>query len=111
MPVTQKIHGMTEKYVLREATRSVLTDTVYRRHKHPFTSPPVALAPDQRLHALVQDNLRGPAMKSLPFFDQRKVVALLDSLPAMDDGERTAIDPALMIMLSACVLQERYGLG
>src|SRR5262249_49249092 len=55
MPVTQKIRGMTEKYVLREATRSVLTDTVYRRHKHPFTSPPVALTPDQRLHALVQD--------------------------------------------------------
>jgi asparagine synthase (glutamine-hydrolysing) len=111
MPVAQKIRGMTEKYVLREATRSVLTDTVYRRHKHPFTSPPVALTPDQRLHALVQDNLRGAAMKSLPFFDQRKVVALLDSLPAMDDGDRTAIDPALMIMLSACVLQERYGLG
>jgi asparagine synthase (glutamine-hydrolysing) len=111
LPVAQKIRGMTEKYVLREATRSVLTDTVYRRHKHPFTSPPVALTPDQPLHALVQDTLRGPAMKSLPFFDQRKVMALLDSLPTMDDGARTAIDPALMIMLSACVLQERYRLG
>src|SRR5262245_1214724 len=111
LPVAQKIRGMTEKYVLREATRSVLTDTVYRRHKHPLTSPPVALTPDQPLHALVQDTLRGPVMKSLPFFDQRKVMALLDSLPTMDDGARTAIDPALMIMLSACVLQERYRLG
>ena len=111
LPVTQKIRGTTEKYVLREATRSVLTDTVYRRHKHPFTSPPVALTPDERLHGMVQDTLRGAAMAALPFFDQRKVVALLDSLPAMDDGARTAIDPALMIMLSACVLQERFGLG
>ena len=111
LPVTQKIRGMMEKYVLREATRSVLTDTVYRRHKHPFTSPPVALTPDQRLHALVQDMLRGPTMKSLPFFDQRKVVTLLDSLPQMDDAARTAIDPALMVMLSACVLHERYRLG
>ena len=111
LPVTQKIRGMTEKYVLREATRSVLTDTVYRRHKHPFTSPPVALTPDQRLHALVQDTLRGAAMRSLPFFDQHKVVSLLDSLPAMDDAARTAIDPALMVMLSACVLHERFALG
>jgi len=111
LPVTQKIRGMMEKYVLREATRSVLTDTVYRRHKHPFTSPPVALTPDQRLHALVQDMLRGPTMKSLPFFDQRKVVTLLDSLPQMDDAARTAIDPALMVMLSACVLHERYRLA
>ena len=88
----------------------MLTDTVYRRHKHPFTSPPVALTPDERLHALLQDTLRGAAMASIPFFDQRKVVALLDSLPAMDDGARTAIDPTLMIMLSACVLHERFGL-
>src|SRR5262249_60839244 len=29
LPAAQKIRGMTEKYVLREATRSVLTDTVY----------------------------------------------------------------------------------
>lgn len=36
MPVALKIRGMTEKYVLREATRDVITDTVYRRQKHPF---------------------------------------------------------------------------
>jgi asparagine synthase (glutamine-hydrolysing) len=59
LPVAQKIRGTTEKYVLREAARSVLTDTVYRRHKHPFTSPPVALTPNERLHTLVQDTLRG----------------------------------------------------
>ena len=53
LPVAQKIRGMTEKYVLREAAHPVLTDTVYRHHKHPFTSPPVALTPDERLHTLV----------------------------------------------------------
>ena len=89
----------------------MITDTVYRRHKHPFTSPPVALAPEQRMHSLLQDTLRGAAMKAMPFFDQRKVVALLDSLPGLDDVARTAIDPALMIMLSSCVLQERFGLS
>jgi asparagine synthase (glutamine-hydrolysing) len=111
LPVAQKIRGTTEKYVLREAARPVLTDTVYRRHKHPFTSPPVALSPNERMHTLVQDTLRGPLLQALPFFEQHKVVALLDSLPSMDDGARTAIDPALMIMLSACVLQQRFGLG
>src|SRR5262249_40731189 len=39
-PVNQKIRGMTEKYILREAVRDVITDTVYRRQKHPFLSPP-----------------------------------------------------------------------
>ena len=111
LPVRQKIRGVTEKYVLREATRPVLTERVYARHKHPFTSPPVALAPDERLHELLQASLRGPAMEAMPFYDRAKVVALLDSLPGMDDAARTAVDPALMMLLSACVLQERFALG
>ena len=111
LPVAQKIRGTTEKYVLREAARPVLTDTVYSRHKHPFTSPPAASTPDERLHALLQDTLRGPVLRALPFFDQRKVAALLDRLPAMDDGARTAIDATLMVILSACVLQERFALA
>ena len=41
----QKIRGMTEKYVLREAARPVLTETVYGRQKHPFLTPPAALNP------------------------------------------------------------------
>jgi asparagine synthase (glutamine-hydrolysing) len=111
LPVRQKIRGLTEKYVLREATRSVLTETVYARHKHPFTSPPVALAPDERLHDMLQSTLRGPTLASLPFYDRSKVVALLDSLPRMDVAGRTAVDPALMMLLSACVLQERFALS
>jgi asparagine synthase (glutamine-hydrolysing) len=111
LPVAMKIRGGVEKYVLREAARPVLTAMVYGRHKHPFVSPPASLSPSGRLHGLLQDTLRGPALASLPFFDRAKVVALLDTLPSMDDAARTAYDPVLMVVLSACVLQERYGLG
>jgi asparagine synthase (glutamine-hydrolysing) len=110
-PVNQKINGMTEKYVLREAVRDVVTDTVYRRQKHPFLSPPATLDPNGKLNALVQDTLRGTTMASLPFFDQKNVVDLLDRLDTMDEGSRVANDQILMILVSACVLQERFGLG
>jgi asparagine synthase (glutamine-hydrolysing) len=110
LPISQKIRGMTEKHVLREAARSVLTSTVYSRHKHPFLTPPAALSPGERLYELVQESLRGSAMASLPFFDQSRVVMLLDSLPTMSDLDRSALDPALMILLSACALQEKYRL-
>jgi asparagine synthase (glutamine-hydrolysing) len=110
-PVNQKIRGMTEKYVLREAARDVITDTVYRRQKHPFLSPPATLNPDQTFHTYVQDMLRGPVMRALPFFDQEEVIALLDRLPGMDTGERTANDQVLMLLVSLCVLQERFGLS
>jgi asparagine synthase (glutamine-hydrolysing) len=109
-PVHQKIHGMTEKYVLREAVRDVITETIYKRQKHPFLSPPATLNPKEGFSALVNDTLRGPVLASIPFFDQKKVVALLDSLHSMDEGARVANDPVLMILTSACVLQERFGL-
>ncbi len=110
-PVNQKIHGMTEKYVLREAVRDVITDTVYRRQKHPFLSPPATLNPKEKLSTMMNDTLRGPVLASIPFFDQKKVITLLDSLHSMDDAAHVAIDPTLMILMSACVLQEGFQLS
>jgi asparagine synthase (glutamine-hydrolysing) len=109
MPVAMKINGMTEKFVLREAARPVLTDSVYRRQKHPFLSPPSTLQTDGRLHALVQDTLRGTALRRTGLYDQAKVVSLLDAVPSMDAAARTSVDPALMWMTSMCLLHERLG--
>jgi asparagine synthase (glutamine-hydrolysing) len=109
-PVNMKIRGMTEKFVLREAVRDVISETVYKRQKHPFLSPPATLNPDQRFSTYVQDTLRGPLLESSPFFDHKKVIALLDELPTMEVGSRVANDQILMQLLSFCVLQEKFGL-
>jgi asparagine synthase (glutamine-hydrolysing) len=74
-------------------------------------APPAALAGEGRLFELTQDTLRGATLAALPFFDRAKVVALLDALPTLDEASRTAYDPALMILLSACALQMGYGLS
>jgi asparagine synthase (glutamine-hydrolysing) len=97
--------------VLREAVRDVITDTIYRRQKHPFLSPPATLHPKAKLSTRMQDTLRGPVMASIPFFDQKKVRCLLDRLPDMDEGSQVAIDPVLMTLMSACVLQEGFHLS
>jgi len=111
LPVSQKIHGMTEKYVLREAVRDVITDTVYRRQKHPFLSPPATLNPREKLSQMMNDTLRGSVLASIPFFDQKKVVALLDSLQTMDETAHVAIDPTLMMLMSICVLHQGFHLA
>ncbi len=81
------------------------------RQKHPFLSPPVTTLPTERFHQMLQDTLRGAVLDSVPFYDQKKVVALLDELPALSDAERVGWDPVLMSILSACVLQERFKLA
>jgi asparagine synthase (glutamine-hydrolysing) len=88
----------------------VLTDTVYRRQKHPFMSPPAAQNPNDRLNAMVSDTLRGSGLDAVPFFDRKRVNALLDRIPSMDAGEQTAVDQVLMLMLSGSILGQRFHL-
>jgi asparagine synthase (glutamine-hydrolysing) len=111
LPISQKIHDMTEKFVLREAVRPVITDTVYRRQKHPFLAPPATLNPRGRLNELLQDSIRGSRLAAVPFYDQKKVVALLDQVPHMDPVSQSALDNVFTGILSACLLQERFALG
>jgi asparagine synthase (glutamine-hydrolysing) len=110
LPPSLLIRGTKEKYILREATRAYLTGTVYARRKHPFFAPPLPSDDKNRLQILVQDTLRGAALASLPFFDQSAVIALLDKMPGMDSSVRTALDPAIMMLVCTCILQSHYRL-
>lgn len=110
-PVNLKIRGATQKYVLREAVRNAVTDSVYRRPKHPFLSPPLMLNPEGRFKVLLQDTLRGSVLGSIPFFNQKKVVSVLDGLQSADESSRVANDQVLMMVLSACVLHDRFRLS
>jgi asparagine synthase (glutamine-hydrolysing) len=111
LPVSLKIRGMTEKYVLREAARPVLTSTVYQRQKHPFLAPPSAAAPGSPLYELLQATLRGRALDRVPFFDRGRVLAVLDGWADCAPAARPAVDATLMQVLTACVLAERFGLS
>jgi asparagine synthase (glutamine-hydrolysing) len=111
VPVSLKIRGLTEKYLLREAAKPFITDTVYRRQKHPFLSPPSTTTPTERFHEMLQDTLRGPVLASLAFFNQKKVVAVLDALSNMPESDCMLWDGPLTSILSACVLHERFDLA
>jgi asparagine synthase (glutamine-hydrolysing) len=113
VPVSLKIRGMTEKYILREAVKDVITDTVYKRQKHPFLSPPATLNPDQPLNVLMQDTLRGSKADAVPFLDRQKIVLLLDELarPDADAGRRVVMDQVLTLALSYVFMHEGLGLS
>jgi len=111
MPVSMKISGMTEKWVLREAARPVITDTVYRRQKHPFMSPPSTVQQDGKLYAMLQDTLRSSVLDGPGIYDRAKVVRMLDAIPGMDVLARNRADSVLMWMGSICLLHERLAMG
>jgi asparagine synthase (glutamine-hydrolysing) len=111
MPVSMKISGMTEKWVLREAARPVITDTVYRRQKHPFMSPPSTVQQDGKLYAMLQDTLRSSVLDGPGIYDRAKVVRMLDAIPGMDVLARNRADSVLMWMGSICLLHERLAMA
>jgi asparagine synthase (glutamine-hydrolysing) len=106
-----KIRGQTEKYVLREATRDVLTDTVYQRQKHPFLSPPESAGRPSRMSQLIRDTLTGSAVDSVPFLDGKAVREFVGGLDRRSPEERAVVDTDLMLMLSTVLLHERFGVA
>jgi asparagine synthase (glutamine-hydrolysing) len=111
LPISIKIKDVVEKYILREAVKPLISETIYKRRKHPFVAPPVSAFSSAASENLLNDMLRSQTFASVPFFDQKKVVALLDQLPGMDAGARAAFDPVLMTALSAAALQHRFFLS
>jgi asparagine synthase (glutamine-hydrolysing) len=108
IPVELLIRNMKEKFVLRQAGRPYITDTVYDRRKHSFSAPPISDSGNRKMHDLVQDVLRGPDLVALPFFDRDAVVALLDRIPTLSYANRVGLDSAIMLIFCACILQRRY---
>ena len=109
MPVSMKIRGMTEKYVLREAAKDVLIDKVYGRQKHPFMSPPATFDTNGRLYTFMQDTLRSKLLDGPGIYDRAKMVRILDAVPAMDHAGRGRADALLTWVTSICLLGDRLG--
>jgi len=97
--------------VLKESLRDLITETAYQRPKHPFLAPPAALNQQGKLWVLIQDTLRGSSLDSIPFFEKKEVLNLLDGMTLVDECSGVADDQMLMMVLSACVLQRGFGLS
>jgi asparagine synthase (glutamine-hydrolysing) len=107
LPTGVKIRDGIEKWLLRESLKDILPHDVRTRRKHPFTAPP----PARFAREFFRDRLSSAAVTDSPFFDPAAVCRALDLLDAETDTARTAADPALMLVLTSVLLQERLGLS
>src|SRR5690606_32858355 len=108
VPVSLLRRDGREKWVLREALRPFVSTDVYDRKKQPFFAPPSMLQDRSAMFVLAQDLLRSDTMKSLPFLNCRAVIKLLDQFPSFTAPQQAQLDPLILMMMSFCVLQDRY---
>jgi len=110
LPIGLKIRGGVEKHVLREVARGVVPESTRRKPKHPFLAPPLALHATPRARSLVRDVLGSDAIRDVPFVDRHRVSAFLDDLDGASAAERSAAEPILFTLLTACLLARRFSL-
>lgn len=111
LPVNMKVRGATEKYALREAMRPYVPQAVLDRKKQYFRAPPASESPQSKLYEMINDVLSGPALNNVPFFDPRKVRALLATLPSLSTAQRASADNLLMEIAGLCLMQKRFALN
>lgn len=114
LPIRYKIRGQTEKYILREATRDVITDELYHRQKHPFMAPPLAKAGKgvtaDPLRVVCEDIIRSRQFTDQPFFDVAKTRTWLDTLADADDAAVAQSSPDVLRIASFSLMQQRFAI-
>ncbi|MFT6033258.1 MAG: asparagine synthase (glutamine-hydrolyzing) [Arenicella sp.] len=115
LPLAYKIRETTEKYVLREATKDVITAELYQRQKHPFIAPPMRKSKHNKVNdPLLQhcdDIIRSSVFADQPFFDPIKARAFLDSLSKMDNAMVDQSSPLIQRMATMSLMQQRFGIS
>ena len=115
LPVPYKIRETTEKYILREATRDVITPELYARQKHPFLAPPLkgacggVRADPLRQHC--EDVIRSAHFADQPFFDPAKARGYLDAVAGGDATMQSEASAIILRMASLSLMQQRFGIG
>jgi len=109
LPSSLKIRNMNEKYILREAVRPVITNTVYTRKKHPFVAPPSTNNTEDPMFTFMHEYI-GDHLDKMPFFDKNKIGNLLNNIKKSPLHERGETDALIMTIGSLVALQEQFGL-
>jgi asparagine synthase (glutamine-hydrolysing) len=107
IPPRLKILGLNEKFVLKQAMRDMLPDSVRARTKRPYRAPIQAPFFGETAPEYVREQLSPEAIRATGYFDERTVSRLMKKatdMPAL--GERDNM--ALAGILSTQLLHDRF---
>jgi asparagine synthase (glutamine-hydrolysing) len=112
VPPRLRIKGQTEKYVLREAMKGLLPDTLYRREKFAFMAPPAHTDPVKwaSMRHLAGKYLSDPAIEEAGLLDKDGVAAIFDLHQAEDTSAatQTQLDAVINHMLGVQILHRQF---
>jgi asparagine synthase (glutamine-hydrolysing) len=112
LPPSMRIHGRTEKYVLREAMKGLLPETLYKREKFAFMAPPAHTDPKKwgAMRALADKYLNADAVKEAGLLDHAGVEAIfeLHEAAATTAATQTQLDAVINHMIGVQALYHHF---
>jgi asparagine synthase (glutamine-hydrolysing) len=112
IPPAMRIHGRTEKYVLREAMRGLLPDVLYRREKFAFMAPPAHTDEKKRnaMQDLADRYLSEQSIEDAGILDLAGVRALFDlhSAPDTTPATRVQLDAIINHLIGVQILHRQF---
>jgi asparagine synthase (glutamine-hydrolysing) len=112
LPPAMRIHGRTEKYVLREAMKGLLPETLYKREKFAFMAPPAHTDPKKwrAMQVLASRYLNPNTIAETGLLDADGVTALLKLHEAPDTSAatQTQLDAVINHLIGVQVLHQHF---
>ncbi|WP_444895917.1 asparagine synthase (glutamine-hydrolyzing) [Microbulbifer sp. SSSA005] len=107
LPEKYKIRGLTEKYVLREAMKSVLTDRAYKKQKQPLWTPPLTDKKNKKLHEYMKDIVHSRETLDMPFLDQKKLIRFFEKDEGHSQADQNVVDAIKFLTVSSILIHKR----
>ena len=112
LPPRMRIKGRTEKYVLREAMKGMLPETLYKREKFAFMAPPAHTDPKkwQAMKSLAEKYLNDDAIETAGILDAKGVKSLfkLHESPDTSDSNKVQLDAIVNHLIGIQVLHAHF---
>lgn len=112
LPPAMRIKGRTEKYVLREAMKGLLPETLYKREKFAFMAPPAHTDPGKwaAMRRLADEYLSDSATEQAGLLDTGGVHAIFEMHEAPDTTPATQVqlDAIINHMLGVQILHRQF---
>jgi asparagine synthase (glutamine-hydrolysing) len=112
LPPSMRIHGRTEKYVLREAMKGLLPETLYKREKFAFMAPPAHTDKKKwaALQILAQRYLSPEAINDAGLLDADGVSDLfkLHEAPDTTAATQTQLDAVINHLIGVQIMHKHF---
>ena len=112
VPPQLRIKGATEKYVLREAMKGLLPETLYKRQKFAFMAPPAHTDKKKwrSMLGLMHEYANREKVEAAGLLDYQAIETLLNNHenPAMDNETKVQLDAMINHILGVQLLHHHF---